>query len=114
MAIGENYPDCNMTSEHYCGSFYESGYLSGDLDRFQPFVYTNSGRGYQLEDSPGRPDKRYPILLTPSTIFRGCIAAIMSVLRKRGPYSASGFTHYAQRYYCAQAGVSTNQFNGRV
>ena len=40
---------------------------------------------------PGNFDKWYPVCLTPSTIFRGLAAAIMSVLRKRGPCSANRF-----------------------
>jgi len=102
-----NYGHCSLHPKiiYYRGRFYESGYLSDDLDHFQSFVYTNSGRGYQLEDSPGKPDKRYPILLTPSTIFRGCMAAIMSVLRKRGPYSASSSVDHHQGYECALLSV---------
>ncbi len=63
MAIGEDYPYRNIMYAHSNHSFNKSDYLSDDLDHFQPFVYTNSGRGYQLENgSLGNSDKRYQAL----------------------------------------------------
>ena len=60
---GKTDPYCSAMSNTSEIVSDESGYLSDDLDLAQPFVYTNSGRGYQLGDgSLGNSDKRYQAL----------------------------------------------------
>ena len=63
MTTGKTDPCCNAVSDTSEIVSDESGYTSDDLDLTQPFVYTDSGRGYQLENgSLGNSDKRYQAL----------------------------------------------------